>query len=245
MSKVYVNFHFSGLIALADLAKVLPFVQIDNPESNGALNAAASTVTVAAAAPAPTPAAPPAPAAEASAAPTPPAPPAPAAEAEFDAAGVAWDPARHAATKGKTKDGLWRMKVGVARGEGEGLPAAAAAPTPPPPPAAAAPTPPAPPAAPPLVPAAEDDEFAAFRAAAGAEAPANPPAPTARTWADADLSKLCNQAAMATGNPEDVKAIIAQFVPEGEVPHSRNIPADRREDFAAAVESRFSITYAG
>lgn len=34
---------------------------------------------------------------------------------EVDAAGTPYDPALHAATKGKTKAGLWRMKVGVAR----------------------------------------------------------------------------------------------------------------------------------
>lgn len=35
--------------------------------------------------------------------------------AELDAYGHAYDPALHAATKSKTKAGLWRMKVGVAR----------------------------------------------------------------------------------------------------------------------------------
>lgn len=39
-----------------------------------------------------------------------------------DAAGVAWDPARHASTKALTKDGLWRMKVGVARPPEESKP---------------------------------------------------------------------------------------------------------------------------
>lgn len=37
--------------------------------------------------------------------------------AELDAYGHAYDPALHAATKSKTKAGLWRMKVGVARPE--------------------------------------------------------------------------------------------------------------------------------
>jgi hypothetical protein len=36
-------------------------------------------------------------------------------DADVDAAGTAFDPALHAATKSKTKAGLWRMKVGVAR----------------------------------------------------------------------------------------------------------------------------------
>lgn len=47
-------------------------------------------------------------------APTPPTPPAPPAT-EVDADGHSYDPALHAATKSKTKAGLWRMKVGVAR----------------------------------------------------------------------------------------------------------------------------------
>lgn len=34
---------------------------------------------------------------------------------DVDAEGHAFDPALHAATKSKTKAGLWRMKVGVAR----------------------------------------------------------------------------------------------------------------------------------
>jgi len=34
---------------------------------------------------------------------------------ELDADGHPYDPALHAATKSKTKDGLWRMKVGVSR----------------------------------------------------------------------------------------------------------------------------------
>lgn len=38
-------------------------------------------------------------------------------EGEVDAAGTPWNADLHAATKGKTKAGLWRMKVGVARPE--------------------------------------------------------------------------------------------------------------------------------
>lgn len=41
---------------------------------------------------------------------------------EVDAAGIAWNPDLHAATKSKTKAGLWRMKVGVARPEGHSAP---------------------------------------------------------------------------------------------------------------------------
>jgi hypothetical protein len=40
---------------------------------------------------------------------------APATGEELDADGHAYDAALHAATKSKTKAGLWRMKVGVAR----------------------------------------------------------------------------------------------------------------------------------
>jgi hypothetical protein len=35
--------------------------------------------------------------------------------ADVDAAGWPFDPSLHAATRSKTKDGLWRMKVGVSR----------------------------------------------------------------------------------------------------------------------------------
>lgn len=43
---------------------------------------------------------------------------------ETDAAGVVWDPTLHAATKTKTQAGLWRMKVGVKRPEGQDVPKA-------------------------------------------------------------------------------------------------------------------------
>lgn len=89
---------------------------------------------------------------------------------------------------------------------------------------------------------AEDDEFAAFRAAAAATAPAATPA--GRSWTDADLSSLCNQAALASGAPENVKTIIAKYVGD-QVAHSRNIPADKREEFAQEMEAAFGITYAG
>lgn len=42
---------------------------------------------------------------------------APAADGEVDASGAPFDPALHAATKSKTKAGLWRLKVGVKRPE--------------------------------------------------------------------------------------------------------------------------------
>jgi hypothetical protein len=42
-------------------------------------------------------------------------PPIEGAPADLDADGHAYDPKLHAATQSKTKDGLWRMKVGVKR----------------------------------------------------------------------------------------------------------------------------------
>lgn len=148
-----------------------------------------------------------------------------------DAAGTLFDPARHTGTI--VKSGLWRMKAGLARGPGEGedaIPAAGAS-------AAAG----AIPAAPALAPV-EEDEFAAFRAAASQAAPAAAVAP-ARSWTDADLSALCNQAAMATGNPEPIKAIIARYVPEGQQQHSRMVPDTHRELFAKEIEAAFGIQY--
>lgn len=166
---------------------------------------------------------------------------------EVDAAGWPWSADLHAATKGKTKDGLWRMKVGVSRPDPKpGFPKTDAAPT------AGAPASERGTASAPSTPAAtatdEDDEFAAFRAAAdksnATDAAAAASAP-ARKWTDADLGALCNQAAVKLGDPAPVKAIIAEHVPEGQVPHSRNIPEDRREAFAQAVEAKADIKFAG
>lgn len=162
-----------------------------------------------------------------------------------DAHGWPWSPDLHASTKGMTKDGLWRMKVGVTRpdpkpgfpigdtgtastGEESNAPATAPAET--------------------ASPIEEDDEFAAFRQASekleakDAEAKASIPA---RKWTDADLGALCNQAAVKLGDPGPVKAIIAEFVPAGEVAHSRNIPDEKRAEFAAAVEAKAGIEFAG
>lgn len=221
---------------------------------------------------------------------------------ELDAAGVPWDANKHAGTKAKVKSGLWRMKVGVTRpdGEGENSPnyrapgseAAGSAPadagSPSSTPATAAPSTPAPPAPPsPAAPAVdpnrptdpnychdngdgteqwyvngnwdagrhpipsagaaaapateEEDEFAAFRNAGAAAAPA---AGAARSWTDADLSALCNQAALKAGDPEKVKGIIGRYVPAGEVNHSRNVPTDKREEFATALETELGFQYA-
>jgi hypothetical protein len=60
----------------------------------------------------------------------------------------------------------------------------------------------------------------------------------ARTYSDADLGALCNQAAVKLGDPSPIKEIIAGYVPEGQVAHSRNIPEDKRAEFVAAVEAK-------
>jgi hypothetical protein len=172
---------------------------------------------------------------------------------ELDAHGHPWSADLHASTKGKTKDGLWRMKVGVARpAPAPGFPKDAAASggttgttsggTGSEPGASATGQ-----AAGPAT-GEDEDEFAAFRAAAeqsnATDAAAAAAAP-ARKWTDADLGALCNQAAVKLGDPAPIKTIIASFVPEGQVPHSRNIPDARREEFAQAVEKAAGITFAG
>ena len=154
---------------------------------------------------------------------------------EVDAAGTPFDPARHTGTK--VKSGLWRLKAGVARLPGEELPSDAATST-----AAAAgasQSSGAAPAGTASVAVEEDDEFAAFAAAAA------PVTAVARTWTDTDLSRLANQAATKLGSPDKVKATIAKHVPEGLTPHSRNIPADKREAFAVDLEAVAGIEYAG
>jgi hypothetical protein len=94
----------------------------------------------------------------------------------------------------------------------------------------------------------EDDEFAMFAAAATkvkeTETAAAASVP-ARVWTDADLGALCNQAAMKLGDPAPIKEVIAGFMPEGEVAHSRNVPAERREEFAKAIEAKAGIEFAG
>lgn len=156
------------------------------------------------------------------------------ADGERDAAGVLWDPERHASTKGKTQAGLWRMKVGVSRPESESAPAAGN------PGIGTSAATSSPIATAQVNGVDEDDEFAAFRSAATTTT-----APAMRNWTDGDLSKLCNQAALKAGGPEGVKTIITKFVAEGSIPHSRNIAADQRENFAKEVEAAFGIVYEG
>lgn len=163
-------------------------------------------------------------------------------DAEVDAGGHPWSEALHASTKTKTKDGYWRMKVGVTRpanlpgftqdATGTGSTGSAASD------GSSATSGNANGSA-----ADEDDEFAAFRDAMGSTTAA--PAAAARKFTDADLGAVCNQAAVKLGDPAPVKALIADYVPEGTVPHSRNIPDDKRADFVAAVEAKADITFAG
>lgn len=192
--------------------------------------------------------------------------PAPAAEASsevpagaegVDAHGWPWSADMHASTGTKTKEGLWRMKVGVSRPDpkpgypiDQGNNAAQTGATSTPTNGAA------------VEQAAsatganagassevdEEDEFAAFRAAAAqsdakaAEAAASAPA---RKYSDSDLAVLCNDAAVKLGDPAPVKALIAEYVGEGAVAHSRNVPEDRRAAFVAAVEAKAGITFKG
>lgn len=149
---------------------------------------------------------------------------------DLDAHGHSWSAELHASTKAKTGADLWRMKPGATRpAPMPGFPkdtGTASKPT-----ATASATT-----------VDDDDEFAAFAAAAGNPVPA---AAKARKWTDADMSKLCNQAATKLGDPAPIKEVIADFVPEGSVPHSRNIAEEDREAFAQALEARAGIEFAG
>ncbi len=165
---------------------------------------------------------------------------------EVDAGGHPWSEALHASTKTQTKDGYWRMKVGVARpADLPGFPKSGGttgtAST-----GAVSPSPATAPAA--NAGADDEDEFAAFRtAAAGSDATDAAAAASipARKWTDADLSALCNQAATKLNDPAPIKEVIGDFVAEGVVPHSRNIADDQREAFAKALEAKAGITFAG
>lgn len=175
---------------------------------------------------------------------------------EVDAGGHPWSADLHASTRAKTKEGFWRMKPGATRPDPlpgfpvDSQPAATATE-----PAGGTPTP-----EPESAPASqdgnqdageaveEDDEFAAFRAAAeksDAEDAAAKASVPAREWTDADLSSLCNAAAQKLGSPVPVKELIAEYVEEGEIPHSRNIAPGKREAFAKAIETKAGIEFAG
>jgi hypothetical protein len=162
-------------------------------------------------------------------------------EIETDANGVPFDTALHTGTK--KKDGTWRMKKGAetpsststaspANGTAAGVTEPAGS-SPIEEPASA-------------VASQEEDEFAAFReAAAKVDAAATPVVVPEREWTDSDLGALCNQAAVKLGDPSPVKEQIAKFVPEGEVAHSRNVPADKRAEFVKAIEAAAGIEFAG
>jgi len=171
-------------------------------------------------------------------------------DGEIDADGWPWSADMHASTKGKTKDGLWRMKVGVTRPDpkpgfpvSDGVTSTTSDGA-----ASAAPDTVTTGDAGPVTDTADDDEFAAFRAAADKASDTDTAAAAsvpARKWTDSDLGSLCNQAATKLGDPAPIKAIIADFMPEGVVAHSRNIPDERREEFAQAVEAKAGIAFAG
>ncbi len=137
----------------------------------------------------------------------------------IDAHGHPWSAELHASTKAQTGAGLWRMKPGASRPEPKpGFPKADGATGTVTTGAASSPS------ATVATPAVDDeDEFAAFRTAvekSNAGDAAAVAAVPARKWTDADVGALCNQAAQKLGTAEPVKAIIADFVPEGAVPHS-------------------------
>jgi len=177
---------------------------------------------------------------------------------EIDAHGHVWNEELHASTKTQTKEGLWRMKPGATRPDPmPGFPKDET------PSETSAPSPEAEiadtvtePAGSTLIeePASadasqdEDDEFAAFRAAAAKaeeaqeEAKANVPA---RKFTDADLGAVCNQAAVKLGDPSPIKELIAKFTLEGEVAHSRNVPTDKRAEFVTEIEKVAGIEFAG
>jgi hypothetical protein len=165
-------------------------------------------------------------------------------EVELDSSGIPFDASIHTGTK--NKDGTWRVKKGMAGKAAELEPIKTISETSTPSPAnqiADTATEPASVAV-----SQDEDEFAAFTAAAAkideieAEAVASIPE---RVWTDADLGALCNQAAIKLNDPVPVKALIAEFVPAGEVAHSRNVPADKRAAFVAAIEAKAGIKFAG
>ena len=254
MDKINESFPMHVGIVVTSAAQLASVYALLGASALAGVMAAPAVATAAAPEPAPTAAAPtaaaPTAAAEQSASA---AEASPAADSdEVDAGGWPWSADLHASTKGKTKDGYWRMKVGVTRpADKPGFSpsnAAAAAPGSPEASQSASAGDAGSAAAPAAEASSDDDEFAAFREAAAktdAEAGAAAAAVPARKWTDADLGALCNQAAVKLGDPSPIKEIIAQFVAEGEVAHSRNIAEDKRADFAAAVEAKAGITFAG
>lgn len=162
-------------------------------------------------------------------------------DSEVDANGHPWSADLHASTRAKTGAGLWRMKPGATRPEpAPGFPKEDATGTASTSTEASAGNS----ASATTATEADDDEFAAFRDALSGDAEKTVEVP-ARKWTDADLGALCNQAAVKLGDPAPVKALIADYTPEGAVAHSRNIPDDKRAEFAAAVEKKAGIEFDG
>jgi hypothetical protein len=165
-----------------------------------------------------------------------------------DAHGHAWDASLHASTGSKTKEGLWRMNKGVTRPAPlEGYPKEDIGTTEqvqedsPQENSATEPTVTETESVPEVT--TEEDEFAAFTAAAQeVEAPSEVKIPE-RVWTDADLGVLCNKAAVKMGNPSQIKEVIAKYIPEGVVSHSRNIAETDRAAFAAEIEELAGVKF--
>lgn len=180
-------------------------------------------------------------------------------DAELDAHGHPWSADLHASTKGKTKEGLWRMGKGQERpAPVEGYPKGGASPEP-----ALDPdgNPPSNEVPQPLqvfdadagtfteATEKEADEFAAFTAAAKVDDNLNMNSEVVvqgRVWSDADLSRLANQAATRlNGNIGPLKGAISRYVPAGMTDHSRNVPVEDREMLAQEIEKLADFTFAG
>lgn len=168
-------------------------------------------------------------------------------ETVLDAHGHPWSADLHASTKAMTKEGIWRMKPGATRpAPMPGYPKEGTAPEtsntgviengtienvqkPVSETSGTAET---------WTDGTDEDEFAAFKTD---ETPSVPE----REWTDADMSKLCNQAATKMGGPDGVKNLISVYTAAGKPAHSRNIPVEDRERFAQEVEALAGITYEG
>lgn len=164
-------------------------------------------------------------------------------DAVLDAHGHPWSAALHASTKALTKEGIWRMKPGAVRPNPmPGYPMEAIE-------VVAEPEPVTEVVetsdAVEVVETSDADEAEMWMDAAGDAPVATVPA---REWTDADLSKLCNQAAKALepkGAVPALKELVAIYSASGTVPHSRNVPVEDRERFAGEVEALANITYEG
>lgn len=64
-----------------------------------------------------------------------------------------------------------------------------------------------------------------------------------KEYTDADMSKICNQAASSSADINIIKKLIAETVPEGQVSHSRNIPLEKRVDFVQKLQQICQIEF--